>query len=182
MTMDYTAQGLTTNLAARMQQATDPGSILVAAPTWRLAEGYFRFRPVGPLRVRGAAELIEAYLSKVKGRSSPGSKTLMAFFDIPCDSPIHSSLLKLLLEPLRLRSHLPPERFARGPLALLDQQRNDAVGVADVDDIGPEPPPPAVNRRPVHEFRLRGIVEPKEVCAGHLSERLPGRTCRGHRQ
>jgi class 3 adenylate cyclase len=67
MTMDYTAQGLTTNLAARMQQATDPGSILVAAPTWRLAEGYFRFRPVGPLRVRGAAELIEAYLLEGEG-------------------------------------------------------------------------------------------------------------------
>src|SRR5262249_47439199 len=45
--MDYTAQGLTTNLAARMQQAADPSAILVADATWRLAEGYFRFRPLG---------------------------------------------------------------------------------------------------------------------------------------
>jgi predicted ATPase len=65
--MDYTAQGLTTNLAARMQQAADPGSVLVAAATWRLAEGYFRFRPVGALRVRGAADPIEAYLLEGEG-------------------------------------------------------------------------------------------------------------------
>jgi len=47
--MDYTAQGLTTNLAARMQQAADPGSILLASPTHRLVEGYFRVRPLGAL-------------------------------------------------------------------------------------------------------------------------------------
>jgi class 3 adenylate cyclase len=65
--MDYTAQGLTTNLAARMQQAADPGSILVAAPTYHLAEGYFRFRPLGPIRVRGVAEPIEAYALEAEG-------------------------------------------------------------------------------------------------------------------
>ncbi len=65
--MDYTAQGLTTNLAARMQQAADPGTIMVAAPTYRLGEGYFRFRPLGPLRVRGAAEPVEAYVLEGEG-------------------------------------------------------------------------------------------------------------------
>ncbi|MBI2468772.1 MAG: AAA family ATPase [Candidatus Rokubacteria bacterium] len=65
--MDYTAQGLTTNLAARMQQATDPGTILVAAPAHRLAEGYFRFRPLGPMRVRGVAEPVEAYVLEGEG-------------------------------------------------------------------------------------------------------------------
>ncbi len=65
--MDYTAQGLTTNLAARMQQAADPGSILVAAPTYCLAEGYFRFRALGPIRVRGIAEPIEAYALEAEG-------------------------------------------------------------------------------------------------------------------
>ena len=40
--MDYTAQGLTTNLAARMQQAADPGSTLLAPATCRLVDGYFR--------------------------------------------------------------------------------------------------------------------------------------------
>lgn len=65
--MDYTAQGLTTNLAARMQQAADPGTILVAGPTCRLAEGYFRFRDLGPLRVRGLGEPVPAHVLEEEG-------------------------------------------------------------------------------------------------------------------
>jgi len=65
--MDYTAQGLTTNLAARMQQAADPGAILVAALTYRLGEGYFRFRPLGPMRVRGVSEPVEGYVLEGEG-------------------------------------------------------------------------------------------------------------------
>ena len=65
--MDYTAQGLTTNLAARMQQAADPGSVLVAASTYRLGEGYFRFRSLGPMRVRGVAEPVEAFVLEGEG-------------------------------------------------------------------------------------------------------------------
>jgi predicted ATPase len=65
--MDYTAQGLTTNLAARMQQAADPGAILVAAPTYRLCEGYFRFRPLGPMRVRGVNEAVEGFALEGEG-------------------------------------------------------------------------------------------------------------------
>jgi class 3 adenylate cyclase len=65
--MDYTAQGLTTNLAARMQQAADPGTILVAPATYRLAEGYFRFQPAGPLRLRGIANPVEAHVLAEEG-------------------------------------------------------------------------------------------------------------------
>ena len=65
--MDYTAQGLTTNLAARMQQAADPGAILVAAPTFRLAEGFFRFRSLGPMRVRGISDSVEGYVLEGEG-------------------------------------------------------------------------------------------------------------------
>jgi class 3 adenylate cyclase len=65
--MDYTAQGLTTNLAARMQQAADPGSILMAPTTRHLAEGYFRVLPFGALRVRGVAELVETFTLEEEG-------------------------------------------------------------------------------------------------------------------
>jgi class 3 adenylate cyclase len=65
--MDYTAQGLTTNLAARMQQAADPGSIVMAPPTSRLVEGYFRVRPLGVLHVRGAAEPVDAFVLDGEG-------------------------------------------------------------------------------------------------------------------
>ncbi|HEU4371422.1 MAG TPA: adenylate/guanylate cyclase domain-containing protein [Methylomirabilota bacterium] len=65
--MDYTAQGLTTNLAARMQQAAEPGSILMAAPTHQLVEGYFRLRPLGALNLRGATEPVDAFVLDGEG-------------------------------------------------------------------------------------------------------------------
>ena len=43
--MDYTAVGQTTHLAARMEQAAMPASILMTAETLRLAEGYLQVRP-----------------------------------------------------------------------------------------------------------------------------------------
>jgi len=51
--MDYTAVGETTHLAARMEQAATPGSVLVAPGTRNLVEGYFKFRPLGPQLVKG---------------------------------------------------------------------------------------------------------------------------------
>jgi class 3 adenylate cyclase len=65
--MDYTAQGLTTNLAARMQQAADPGSILIAPATHQLVEGYFRTRFLGVLRLRGAPEPVDAFVLEGEG-------------------------------------------------------------------------------------------------------------------
>ena len=59
--MDYTAVGQTTHLAARMEQAAAPGSTLIAAATWRLAEGYFQVTPLGPMNVRGLGEPIDVY-------------------------------------------------------------------------------------------------------------------------
>jgi class 3 adenylate cyclase len=70
--MDYTAQGLTTNLAARMQQAADPGSILIALATHQLVEGYFRARPLGALRVRGVVEPVDAFV--LEGEGTVGSR------------------------------------------------------------------------------------------------------------
>ena len=59
--MDYTAVGDTTNVAGRLEQLADPGSILVGETTARLAQGYVRLEPVGPLPVRGRAEPVTAY-------------------------------------------------------------------------------------------------------------------------
>src|SRR5262249_46390743 len=59
--MDYTAVGQTTHLAARMEQMAKPGSILLAADTLRLAEGYVEVRPLGPVPVRGLAEAVEVF-------------------------------------------------------------------------------------------------------------------------
>ena len=70
--MDYTAQGLTTNLAARMQQAADPGTILIAPATYRLVEGYLRVRALGALRLRGVAEAVDAFV--LEGEGTVGSR------------------------------------------------------------------------------------------------------------
>jgi class 3 adenylate cyclase/tetratricopeptide (TPR) repeat protein len=59
--MDYTAVGDTTNVAGRLEQWASPGSILVGETTARLAQGYVRLEPMGPLPVRGRAEPVTAY-------------------------------------------------------------------------------------------------------------------------
>ncbi len=59
--MDYTAVGQSTHLAARMEQAAMPGSILLTGATLRLAEGYVQVRPLGKLQVKGLGEPVDAY-------------------------------------------------------------------------------------------------------------------------
>jgi len=51
--MDYTAQGETVNLAARLQQAAAPGGILISEATMRLAGGYFVLHDAGELTLKG---------------------------------------------------------------------------------------------------------------------------------
>ena len=51
--MDYTAQGHTVGLAARMQQLAEPGKALLAGSTLDRAEGYFALRDLGETKVPG---------------------------------------------------------------------------------------------------------------------------------
>lgn len=53
--------GDTPNLAARLQAAAMPGSVLVCANTRRLTEGYFEFHELGPLALKGWAEPLPAW-------------------------------------------------------------------------------------------------------------------------
>jgi class 3 adenylate cyclase/tetratricopeptide (TPR) repeat protein len=59
--MDYSAVGQTTHLAARMEQLARPGVTLLTADTLRLAEGYVEIKPLGPVPLKGLADLIEVY-------------------------------------------------------------------------------------------------------------------------
>ena len=59
--MDYTAVGQTTHLAARMEQMTVPGSILISSSTLTLAEGYVQVNPLGPLAVKGLEAPLEVF-------------------------------------------------------------------------------------------------------------------------
>jgi class 3 adenylate cyclase len=53
--MDYTAVGDTTNLAARLQQLAQPGSVVLSAATQERVEGFFETRDLGELPVKGRA-------------------------------------------------------------------------------------------------------------------------------
>jgi class 3 adenylate cyclase len=53
--------GETPNLAARLQGLADPGTVVIAASTHRLARGLFEYRDLGELRLRGFAEPIGAW-------------------------------------------------------------------------------------------------------------------------
>src|SRR5438552_13467075 len=59
--MDYSAVGLTTVLAARMEQLATPGSILLTAATLWLVEGLVQVTPLGPVPVKGVAEPVEVF-------------------------------------------------------------------------------------------------------------------------
>jgi class 3 adenylate cyclase/tetratricopeptide (TPR) repeat protein len=59
--MDYTAVGDTTNVAARLQQAAEPGRIVISEATHRLVGGYLHTRPLGQLSLKGKTEPIGAW-------------------------------------------------------------------------------------------------------------------------
>ena len=59
--MDYTAVGQTTHLAARMEQLATPGTVRLTGETLRLAEGWIRVRPLGPIPVKGLGEPVEVH-------------------------------------------------------------------------------------------------------------------------
>ncbi len=59
--MDYTAVGDTTNVAARLQQVAQPGSIAIADPTYRLTAGFFHMRSLGEIRLKGKVEPVPAW-------------------------------------------------------------------------------------------------------------------------
>jgi len=66
--MDYTAQGHTVGLAARMEQLAQPGTVLLTEQTAGLVSGYFRLRDLGPMEVRGAGEPL--HVSELEGVGS----------------------------------------------------------------------------------------------------------------
>jgi class 3 adenylate cyclase/tetratricopeptide (TPR) repeat protein len=54
--MDYTAVGDTTNLAARLQQLAEPGTVVISEATYKLVAGYFETRDLGTHAVKGHPE------------------------------------------------------------------------------------------------------------------------------
>jgi class 3 adenylate cyclase len=66
--MDYTAQGHTVGLAARMEQMADPGKALLTGHTAKLVSGYFQLRDLGEMRVKGLTESLHVFELEGVGR------------------------------------------------------------------------------------------------------------------
>jgi class 3 adenylate cyclase len=59
--MDYTIIGPEVNLAQRLEQAADPGGILISRATWSLVKGEIASTEQDPIVVKGFPEPIQAY-------------------------------------------------------------------------------------------------------------------------
>jgi tetratricopeptide (TPR) repeat protein len=59
--MDYSAIGETTHLAARMEQAARPSTVLITQATMHLVEGFVAVKSLGPMPVKGRPEPVEVY-------------------------------------------------------------------------------------------------------------------------
>ena len=58
---DYVPVGHSTNLAARMEQMANPGSIVISEYTRKLTEGYFELKALGPADIKGVGEPLDIY-------------------------------------------------------------------------------------------------------------------------
>ena len=59
--MEYTADGDTTNLAARMENAAKPGTVLVSGNTYKRVDKIFKFNPLGKISVKGKQLPLDVY-------------------------------------------------------------------------------------------------------------------------
>ena len=59
--MEYTAMGDTVNLAARMEQTAEPGTVQIAEETYKRIAPLFEFEPLGEIEVKGKQEPILAH-------------------------------------------------------------------------------------------------------------------------
>jgi class 3 adenylate cyclase/tetratricopeptide (TPR) repeat protein len=59
--LDYTAMGDTVNVAARLESAAEPGTILVSESVYQATEPVFEFIPMGDLSLKGRSAPVRTY-------------------------------------------------------------------------------------------------------------------------
>jgi class 3 adenylate cyclase/tetratricopeptide (TPR) repeat protein len=72
-TEERLATGDAVNVAARLQQAAEPGQIILGEATWRLAREAVKVEPVEPLELKGKTEPVSAY-SLLRVLGEPGRR------------------------------------------------------------------------------------------------------------
>ncbi|HKY52665.1 MAG TPA: BREX system ATP-binding domain-containing protein, partial [Anaerolineales bacterium] len=71
--MEYSALGDAINLAARMEQTAEPGTVRVAHDTYKLIKNLFEFKALGGVEVKGKSEPVLAY--QALGRKFESGRT-----------------------------------------------------------------------------------------------------------
>jgi class 3 adenylate cyclase/tetratricopeptide (TPR) repeat protein len=71
--MEYSALGDAINLAARMEQTAEPGTVRIAGDTYKLVKNLFEFKSLGGVEIKGKSEPILAY--QVMGRKFESGRT-----------------------------------------------------------------------------------------------------------
>ncbi len=73
------------NVAARLQQHAQPGTILVGSRTYRNTHGAIIYQPVGPIIVKGKPEPLQAWqaLRSVEGQAAPPTQHLRGIAGLP---------------------------------------------------------------------------------------------------
>ena len=61
---DYTAMGDVVNTASRLQEAAEPGSVIVGPTTHAATEHAVRYEPLGALTMKGREEPVEAWIAR----------------------------------------------------------------------------------------------------------------------
>jgi len=59
--VEYTAMGDAVNLAARMEQTAEPGTVQISGNTYKSVSNLFEFNPLGDIEIKGKSEPVPAY-------------------------------------------------------------------------------------------------------------------------
>ena len=68
---EYSAMGDAVNIAARMEQTAQPGTVQIAEPTYRLVAPLFDFEDLGGIEVKGKGDPVPAYRA-IGPKAQPG--------------------------------------------------------------------------------------------------------------
>ena len=71
MRMEYTAMGDAVNLAARMEQTAEPGTVQLSENTYKIIAPLFDFEDLGTIEVKGKSEPVHTYRA-LRQKAEPG--------------------------------------------------------------------------------------------------------------